>query len=162
MSDEAVISSAQLRATQKAIKDAEDGGMAEIAKKLKPAGEIIAKEIRRRAPVHGSYSALKSGARRSKKAKRDGAFTNKFHRPGTLRDATKVKVSTRLFVRVVNTALAYSPKYSKGYRYGKRLEFDPAYASKYKFFYPGYEASKDVALAQFDTVLTEVVKAYGG
>ena len=122
-----LISAPEAKALAAAIRGAGKEVRSSVRKRLKPAGEIIAVEIRSRTPVGAT---------------------------GKLRGSTRVRPSA-MSVRIVNTATASSRNY-KNYRYGKRLEFDPLYGGRYKFFYPGYEAKKAEAIAELAKVLDDV------
>lgn len=111
----------------------------EVRRQLKAAGEIVAVEIRGRTPT--------------------GSKSWRGHSPGSLRSKTLVRPGATS-VRIVNTALSKSKRFPRGYRYGKRLEFDPAFgydgsvgSSRYAFFYPGLEAKKGEAVARVAQVL---------
>ena len=104
-----------------------------IRKRIKPAGQIIVVEIQRRAPF----------------------------RTGLLRKRTGSRVRD-LEVRITNTALSKSTaRFPKGYRYGKRLEFDAkAYGGRYVFFYSGFEAKKAEAVRELDKILEDVGRGF--
>jgi hypothetical protein len=112
-----------------AIKRAGKAARLSVNRRLKDAGAVVVMEIGKRTP-RGATGLLK----RSTKATGSAAT---------------------LSVRIVNTAIASSPRYPK-FRYGKRLEFDPIYGGRYKFFYPGFEAKKEEAIAQVRKVLDDV------
>ena len=127
-----LLSCPEARALSKAIREGGKEVRSSVRKRLKPAGEIIAVEIRGRTPV-GRTLVLKKSTR---------------VRPG------------QMSVKIVNTAVARgtsskAAKY-KGYRYGKRLEFDPLYGGRYAFFYPGYEAKKEEAVRELVRILDDV------
>ncbi len=122
----------QVKALKRAISSSDAASRRELRAVTKDAGEIVQKEIRSRTPVY-------SGGR------------SKYHKPGQLLKATKLKVG-RLSVEIYNDAKAVSRKYPGGYRYGKRIEFDPSYGD-FAFFYPGWDAAKERAREAFDKVL---------
>ena len=73
-------------------------------------------------------------------------------RSGKLQKATSARGSSaQMTVTIRNTA-----KSKKGYRYGKRLEFDAIYKGRYRFFYPGFEAKRAEALTEMRKVLDDV------
>ena len=147
------------------LKGAGHAASNELRHDLKEAGIIIQQEIQRRTPVYGgsAYSSGR-GARRASVTLRAASGATKTykgtHTPGLLKRSTRVMTKSSLEVRVYNNAKAVSSRYPGGYRYGKRLEFDPKYSGRFAFFYPGYEAAKAKALALFDKVLTAAYNAY--
>jgi len=117
------------RQLQFAVSNASKEVKKALAERLKAAGALVVMEIGKRSPRGAT---------------------------GLLKRSTKATGNPKaLSVRVVNTATASSPRYPK-YRYGKRLEFDPIYSGRYKFFYPGYEAKKAAAIAELAKVLDDV------
>jgi len=131
----------QVRALKRAISSADAAARRELRAVTKEAGTIVQKEIQSRTPVY-------SGGR------------SKYHKPGQLLKATKLKVG-RLSVSVYNDAKAVSRKYPGGYRYGKRIEFDPSYGD-FAFFYPGWAAAKERAREAFDKVLKTAYDTFMG
>lgn len=131
--------------------------------RLKPVGEMVAAEIRRRTPVYGGrkYGKGKKALRFSETF--NGKQRSAVHAPGLLKKSTKVRIApSKMQVSVVNDAKARSAKYPGGYRYGKRLEFDPKFAGRYAWFYPGWAAKRSQAVAMFDNVLDDIAREFGG
>ena len=122
-----LMSAPEAKALAAAIRGAGKEVRSSVRKRLKPAGEIIAVEIRSRTRVGAT---------------------------GNLKKKTLVRPG-QMSVRIVNTATASSRNY-KNYRYGKRLEFDPLYGGRYAFFYPGYEAKKEEAVRELLKILDDV------
>jgi hypothetical protein len=128
-----VLDESQVRALKRAISSADAAARRELRAVTKEAGTIVQKEIQSRTPIY-------AGGR------------DKYHRPRQLLKATKLKVG-RLSVAVYNDAKsAPTRRYPGGYRYGKRIEFDPSFGD-FAFFYPGWAAAKDRAREAFDKVL---------
>ena len=88
-----------------------------------------------------------------------GSAANGDKHPGLLLKSTKINVRTLLQVKVYNDAVTVSRKYPGGYRYGKRLEFDPAAGGR-AWWYPGLNASKDEAMKVFWQTLEAIRKAF--
>jgi hypothetical protein len=128
----AELDQADLAALRKALKAAGREAGKALRRELREAGKIVQEEIRARTPV----------------------------RSGRLRTGTKVRVFSSLSVRVYNSTKRISRKYPGGYRYGKRLEFDPQFGGRHAFFYPGYEAARDQAAEAFNRVLEDAYRAY--
>jgi hypothetical protein len=132
---------------------------------LKKAGLILQKAIRDITPVyHGSAYKSGKGARRASlefiSAKGNVTTYKGTHTPGLLRRGTQVKTTKQLSVYVYNNAKAVSRKFPRGYRYGKRLEFDPAFAGRFAFFYVGAEHAWNQASAAFNDVLENAHKKF--
>jgi len=131
-----------LKGLAKAIRESGPEARKAIRGRMKTAGRVVVAEIARRTPV--------------------GRKSWKGHRPGTLQKATSARPGVTS-VRIVNTALARSKKFPKGYRYGKRIEFDPAIGgTRYtgRYFYPGFAAKKGEAIAEIAKVLDDVGRAF--
>jgi hypothetical protein len=161
----ASLDKSEVAALQAALKRAGREASNEVRHGLKEAGQMIQQEIQSRTPVYsGSGYSGGRGARRASVTMRGASGASKTykgtHSPGLLKRSTKVVTWSNLSVRVYNEAKAVSRKYPGGYRYGKRLEFDPKFAGRHAFFYPGFEAVKARAKAVFDKVLTAAHKAY--
>lgn len=123
-----------LKALSKSVRESPKEINKGIRQRLKVAGRIVVSEIARRTP----------------------------RATGKLQKATSARVSKGASsVSIVNTAMERSKKYPKGYRYGKRLEFDKkSYKGRYTFFYPGFEAKKDEAIAEIAKVLDDVGRKF--
>jgi hypothetical protein len=128
-----LLSAPEAKAVSAAIRGAGKEARSSIRKRLKPAGEIIAVEIRKRTPRGATHK---------------------------LEESTRVRPGD-MSVRVVNTAVAKGTKRKaskyKGYRYGKRLEFDPLFGGRYAFFYPGFAAKKEEAVRELRRILDDVM-----
>jgi hypothetical protein len=133
------IDKAELAAIRQAIRDSGAEVRRSVRQRLKVAGEIVAEEIRRRTPV--------------------GRHSWPGHKAGTLARKTFTRPGTTS-VRIVNTALNRSKAFPRGYRYGKRIEFDPTYSGRFAFFYPGIEAKRDEAVAEIVRVLDDVARQW--
>lgn len=120
-----------LKELQKALRAADKECKQAIAKRLRVIGNEVRDSIRAKAPK----------------------------KSGNLKRSVRTRVS-RLQVRVVSDARAPDSKSFKGYRYGKRLEFDPAYGGRFAWFYPTWEAMKSEASKKFEQVLEDVVNAF--
>jgi hypothetical protein len=127
----ATLDVAQTKALKLGIRNAGPAARKEIRAQFKAVGTIAQTEIRGRTPAQS----------------------------GLLRRSTKLKIGT-LSVKVYNDAKAVSRRYPGGYRYGKRLEFDPQFGSRYAFFYPGWAAVAGRVREAFDKVLEAARKAY--
>ena len=132
---------------------------------LKKAGLILQKGIQGVTPVYGgtAYKSGKGARRSTVEIRGDSGATKTYkgtHTPGLLKRSTRVKTTRRLEVYVYNNAKAVSRRWPGGYRYGKRLEFDPAYAGRYAFFYSGAEAAWSKAHAAFNDVLENAHKKF--
>lgn len=150
------------RALKAAIARVGPTARVEVRKRLKVVGELVQKSIRSRTPVYAGDKYGGSGRLRATGGVRSGSLTVKSsrHTPGLLKKSTKLRIG-RLSVTIYNDAKAVSAKYPGGYRYGKRLEFDPKFKGRFAFFYPGYEAEKAAALAMFQGVLDSVARDFG-
>jgi len=151
----------QVRALKRAISAASAEARRELRRQLRSVGMIIKESIDELTPVYqGTYSM---GRRRVEFTLRSkGGETRTYrarHSPGLLKRSNRIVVG-RLWVAVRNTAKAVSPRYPRGYRYGKRLEFDPKFSGRYAFFYPGYERVKGRAQAAFKSVLEAAARAF--
>ena len=159
------VDQAQVKALNKALKDTGHAAKNELRHDLKEAGIIVQKEIQSRTPVYGgtAYKSGKGARRATVELRGESGKTKVYkgtHTPGLLKRSTRVRTYSSLRIEVYNNAKGVSAKYPGGYRYGKRLEFDPAFKSKYAFFYPGYEAARAKSLALFNKVLQAAVDAY--
>ena len=128
-----------------------------IWKRIKPAGQIIVDEIKRRTPV-GATGKLKRGTgSRVGKDKTSVRIVN----TATSSPWSRPRKTDNAFFY---PAYAGSPKRTatgRGYRYGKRLEFDAAtYKGRYRFFYPGFEAKKAEAVRELDKILEDVGRGF--
>lgn len=132
---------------------------------LKAAGKIVVDRIQALTRVYGgrSYSSGR-GARRASVEMRSSSGAVKVykgtHTPGLLKRSTRMKTTSRLEVRIFNNAKAVSRKWPGGYRYGKRLEFDPTFSGQYAFFYKGFDETRERAYALLSDVLDKARKAY--
>lgn len=131
----------------------------EMQRELRGIGAMVRDEIRSRTPVQDASRDDRRRMRQSRVGRSGGRDYDAKHRPGTLKRGTVSRLRF-LRVEVINVAKRYSRKYPGGYRYGKRLEFDPAYSGRYAFFYPGYEAKKAEAVDRFRDVLDRIAKRY--
>ena len=120
------------KALSAAIRGAEKDVKKIVNKRLQVAGRVIVAEIASRTPV----------------------------RSGKLQKATSARGSgAQMPVAIRNTAKSKpTARYPKGYRYGKRLEFDASYKGRYRFFYPGFEAKRAEALTEIRKVLDDVAR----
>ena len=157
---------AKVKALQKALTATGHEAKNQLRHDLKKAGLLIKNEgIDPRTPVYKgkSYSGGR-GARRASVEVRGASGASKTykgtHTPGLLKRSTRVKTYASLKVQVYNNAKAVSRKWPGGYRYGKRIEFDPKLGGRFAFFYPGYEAVKDRAVKLFNETLKAAAKAY--
>lgn len=154
-----VLNPDDLKALKRSIRESGPAGRRALRARLKIVGEMVRDEIRGRTPVAGKKYGGKGRQRVIGTFRRNGGNTLRTaaHTAGLLKRSTKVKIST-LSVAVYNDAKA---AHRGGfYRYGKRLEFDPKYAGRYAFFYPGWEAKKPAADAEFRKVLDDVEREY--
>jgi|GEM_PF-2614404 len=158
----AYIDPTQLKALKRAIQDAGKEARRSVRARLKEAGTVVAVEIKSRTPVGRVKTTERKrvvGATLSSRMGKGGATRTAAHGNGLLKRSTKLRMGS-LSVAVYNDARAVSRKYPGGYRYGKRIEFDPSYSSRYAFFYPGFDASKDQALKLFDKLLDDITREY--
>ena len=127
-------------------------GLKELNKALRGAGKEFKKSVSRQLRIIGNE------VRDAIRAKAPiGTRSTARHKAGTLKRSVRTKVS-RLSVRVVSDARAPDTRSFKGYRYGKRLEFDPQIGRPW--FYPTWEAFKPRAVAKFNEVLADVQRAF--
>lgn len=124
---------------QKSLRGMDKEFKKEISKDMRGVGNLVRDHIRSRTQV--------------------GRKSSPGHKAGTLRRSIKSKLS-RLSVRIFSDATRVSRKYSKGYRYGKRLEFDPAFGGRFAFFYAGWIDVKDEAWQRYKAVLDKVAAAF--
>lgn len=150
----------QVDSLKRAIQDSGKEARASVRRQLKAVGTHVADEIKSRTPVHGKQSYGSAKRARLSIGKSGGTSFKQRHIPGLLRKSTRLRISSYLSVAVYNNAKAKSRSYPGGYRYGKRLEFDPKFSGRYAFFYPGWEASRDYAGWMFLKVLDDVEKTY--
>ena len=157
---------ATVKALLKALTAAGHEAKNRLRHDLKEAGLLIKREgIDPRAPVYkGSSYSSGRGARRSSVEIRGASGAARVykgtHTPGLLKRSTRVKTYASLKVQVYNNAKAVSRRWPGGYRYGKRLEFDPKFSGAHAFFYPGYEAVRDRAVKLFNETLKAAANAY--
>lgn len=151
----------QLAELKAAIKQVGPSARRDVRKRLKSVGLMVKSEIDARAPVYGGKRYGGRGRRRAIGRGRAEYVKSGAHAPGLLRKSTRLNIKS-LSVAVYNDAKAIWSKGRRGfYRYGKRLEFDPRYSVRLAFFYPGWDAAKPKAGAEFDKVLDEVAAEFG-
>ena len=155
-----------VRALERGLKAAGHEAKNQLRRQLKEAGLLVKNEgIDPLTPVYKgrSYSGGRGARRASVEIRGSSGASRTYkgsHTPGLLKRSTRVKTYANLRVMVFNNAKAVSRKWPGGYRYGKRIEFDPKFAGRYAFFYPGYEATKGRAVKLFNKVLEVAAKAY--
>lgn len=119
-------------AVQRASKEAQ----AELRSQLREAGQLFRTEVDKAVPV----------------------------RSGKLKRGTRVDTDIRnnqFAVTIRNKTLSKpSKRYPRGYRYGKRLEFDPDYGGKFAFWYPTWEEVSPRVRRMFNTVLEKAYQAF--
>ena len=170
---EAIVTVRNLPEVRRAIKSVGPDADKYAKKRLLPAGQVVQKEIQRRTPVYGGTQYVRGKGARVETAYRvknkELVRFDKKHTPGLLKRSTKAAVRLHgMEVRVYNDAragayLSTRPGKSsewRGYRYGRRLEFDPVYGGRYAFFYPGYEAKKEEAYAILFRVLDDLAQEF--
>jgi hypothetical protein len=84
-------------------------------------------------------------------------------RTGNLKRGTRVNTDIRnnqISVEVVNKTMARSRRWPRGYRYGKRLEFDPRFGGRFAYWYPTWERLGPKVKESFDKVLDAAYKAF--
>lgn len=163
---------------QRALRGCEKKTVFELRRRLKPAGDVIAEEIRKNTPVSRGTGRRGTGGRSyTKNTAKHGFDLNTRTvrvRPGLLRKSTKVKTSpSRLTVRVYNDARkpwnrahlgersgGRRPRYEAMYRYGKRIEFDPKYRGSKAWFYPSVERKREEAVRVFRSAVDEIAKEF--
>ena len=154
---------AKVNALKRAIKDVGPEARKEVRAQLKAVGQIGQRSIQERTPVYGGSGYGKGKSARRASVTLHGATQSKTykatHSPGLLKKSTRLKIGS-LSVTIYNSAKAVSRKYPGGYRYGKRIEFDPRLGGRYAFFYPGWDAVKGQARAAFGKVLEAAARAY--
>lgn len=146
----------QFKALKTALRNSGPAMRRSVRARLKKAGEIVRDEIKSRTPVRGGGRK----ATRRVSGRSGGREYKQTRTPGLLKRSTRIRMGT-LSVAVYNNAKAASRKWPAGYRYGKRIEFDPDYDGRYAFFYPGWEAKKSQASEEFKKVLDDVAKEFG-
>jgi len=119
-----------LREYRRALRSVEGELKKAQKKKVKEAAEIVASEARARAPV------------------KTGRLKGSIKAYGYLASA-KVRVNAK----------KRSKKYSKGYPYGRVIEF--ARHKRDAFLYPALEAKREAVYNKLQEILEEAVKAYG-
>ena len=163
-----------------AIKEIGPNARKYARRRLKPAGDVVAADIRAHTPVYrgdtrkdGTRGAMAYGrGARSRKFSEvyQGKARSATHSPGLLRRSTRVKVNVSwMSVSISNDARARSKKFPGGYRYGKRLEFDPKFgytgsvgSSRFAWFYPSWDAKRDQAATMFNSVIDDIAREFGG
>lgn len=164
----AEVDAEQLRILKDAVRLAGKEARRSVRSRLKSAGVIVRDEIRSRTPVHQAVSYGRGKRARISVGHWGASSYKQRHIPGLLRKSTRLKIGS-MSVEVFNNAKAYSRTYPGGYRYGKRLEFDPAFgyngftgSSCYAFFYPGAEAAMPQAVREIDKTLDDITRTYAG
>jgi len=136
-----------------------------VRRNLKKAGTILQKGIQDITPVHdGSSYKSGKGSRRATielvSAKGNVKTYKGTHTPGLLKRSTRIKTTKRLEVWVYNNAKSVSRAFVRGYRYGKRLEFDPKFSGRFAFFYSGADHAWNKASDALNAVLEDAHKKF--
>jgi hypothetical protein len=134
-----VLDRTQLFRLNNAVQRAGKEAQKELKAQLRQVGQVMRTEVGERVPVGSGPGG------------------------GKLRRGTRVNVDIRnnqFKVEIRNDTQAVSRAWPRGYRYGKRLEFDPRFAGRYAFWYPAWEAVKPRIRFMFDEVLEKAYKAF--
>jgi len=151
-----------LKETRKALRGCDVAVTRELRSRLKPIGEMVAVEMRSR--IHSVSGDLKKSVkvRVAPKKFTVRVISDARHpwNPRTMGSRSKQGGANMRTGDSVLRLKGRRGRFENPYRYGKRIEFDPAYNGRHAWFYPAWEAKKAAAFEQFKTVTDVIVKEF--